>query len=405
MSETKRSASSLVCPECGGEFAASDLLDGDSVVTCLNCGKKFSTSEILRKSSEVEAEEIRSKAYRDVESERTQAYREAQAERTRAYKDIENERTRAFWENESEKRRFAEKQIRYSQKREIQNDLDIEAKQFRKSKKAKWLIAFSLISMVLAIVAFTNQSYLSGFWAIILTLLTTASWLIGINAISIEVKGVRRAIIALTFFLCIPLIYLYANSFKDVSTTKVFNWETIVLNDCLPQPETNNGSIIENSDQKLTIELYNTNETEFAKYKKACVEFGYTERSKTETNSYFAVNNNGYKLDLNYRSYSNEISIELTKPEPSEVLIWTDLFLSSILPKPTLLQGRVIVNSNEELHIYVIVIRLSKMHLTICDDCQFNDVIKCCRNIHSCNTQIQLCSGNESCQFRIKSTR
>ena len=74
----KRSASALVCPECGGEFAASDLLDGDSVVTCLNCGKQFSTSEIFHKSTDERVEEIRSKAYTDVEKDRTQAYRDVE---------------------------------------------------------------------------------------------------------------------------------------------------------------------------------------------------------------------------------------------------------------------------------------------------------------------------------------
>lgn len=88
----KKSASALVCPECGGDFSAADLLDGDSIVTCLSCGRKFSTSTILRKNSEVEAEEIRSNTYRDVEHERTKAYREAEAERTQAYRDVENEK-------------------------------------------------------------------------------------------------------------------------------------------------------------------------------------------------------------------------------------------------------------------------------------------------------------------------
>ena len=87
-----KSASALVCPECGGDFSAADLLDGDSIVTCISCGRKFSTSTILRKSSEVEAEEIRSNTYRDIEHERTKAYREAEAERTQAYRDVEDEK-------------------------------------------------------------------------------------------------------------------------------------------------------------------------------------------------------------------------------------------------------------------------------------------------------------------------
>ena len=98
----KKSASSLVCPECGGKFATSDILDGDGVVKCLNCNEYFRTSEILRRSSEVEAEEIRSSAYRDVENERTKAYREA-----------EHERTEAFRETEDAKRRIEKERLEY----------------------------------------------------------------------------------------------------------------------------------------------------------------------------------------------------------------------------------------------------------------------------------------------------
>lgn len=110
----KKSASALVCPECGGEFSASDLLDGDSIVTCLNCGRRFSTSEILRKSSEVEAEEIRSSAYRDIEHERTQAYREAEAERTRAYRDVEEGKRKL----EEERLKFEHQRIKDRNRKE-----------------------------------------------------------------------------------------------------------------------------------------------------------------------------------------------------------------------------------------------------------------------------------------------
>ena len=113
----KKSASALTCPECGGEFAASDLLDGDSIVTCLNCNKKFRTSEILRKSSEVETEEIRSSAYRDVEHERTKAYREAEQERTRAYREVEHDRTEAFREAERARQKVEKERLKFEYKK------------------------------------------------------------------------------------------------------------------------------------------------------------------------------------------------------------------------------------------------------------------------------------------------
>ena len=136
----KKSASALVCPECGGDFSASDLLDGDSIVTCLNCGKRFSTSSILKKSSEVEAEEIRSSAYRDVEHERTNAYREAEAERTRAYRDVE-----------SEKRKVERERIRLDYQKMKNQSKSEKSKNTKKALKIVIPVVSSILALLLLI--------------------------------------------------------------------------------------------------------------------------------------------------------------------------------------------------------------------------------------------------------------
>ena len=50
----RNNVSALVCPNCGGDFSASDLLDGDSLVTCLVCGKTYYTADIMNKKSSPE---------------------------------------------------------------------------------------------------------------------------------------------------------------------------------------------------------------------------------------------------------------------------------------------------------------------------------------------------------------
>ena len=99
-----KSARALTCPECGGDFSASDLLDGDSVVTCLNCGRKYSTSEIFHQSTEEKVEEIRSRAYTDVEKDRMKAYTEVEEGKRK----LEHERLQ--FEYEKLKQKNKEKQ-------------------------------------------------------------------------------------------------------------------------------------------------------------------------------------------------------------------------------------------------------------------------------------------------------
>ena len=56
-----REKGELQCPKCGGDFSASDLLDGDDIVTCKHCGCKWSVDIILGKETVVKVEELKSK--------------------------------------------------------------------------------------------------------------------------------------------------------------------------------------------------------------------------------------------------------------------------------------------------------------------------------------------------------
>ena len=349
----RKSASALVCPECGGDFSAADLLDGDSIVTCLNCGRRFSTSEILKKSSEVEAEEIRSSAYRDVESERTKAYREVEAEKTRAYRDVESEKARIYRESEEARRKFETESIKREQRQRIQVELDYEGEKFKKGKASKLLLILSVVATIMAIIGFATSSIVSGVIATIMAIATIIGWLIGINAISASSKGMQKTVVTVSFLLCLPLIVLYFTQFSDLQANKTYEWSNVVLSEFLPQPETNNGEIADNSDKELTLKLYNVSEADYVKYKNSCIEFGYTERSKNETNSYFAVNSLGYRLDITYYSYSEEIRIELEIPDPASMLNWNEFVMGNIVPTPDTLEGRVVVDSDKELHVYL----------------------------------------------------
>ena len=228
----KKSASALVCPECGGEFSASDLLDGDSIVTCLNCNKHFSTAEILRKSSEVEAEEIRSNAYREAEYERTKAYREAEAEKRK----VEYERIRLDY-----------------QKMKNQNNKEL-IQDIKKTLEA-------IIPIVVLISLFV------------------AGW---------------------------QLIF---KDERDYTTT--FEWPERGLFLLLPQPETNNGTIVNESEKVIEFELYNSSPETFESYTKLCRDLGYTEDYFKDNDSFSAKNADGYSLNISYDKSKKIIEVNL----------------------------------------------------------------------------------------------
>lgn len=85
---------------------------------------------------------------------------------------------------------------------------------------------------------------------------------------------------------------------KDYSAT--FEWQTNGLFAELPQPSTNNGKIVMETEKQISIELYNIETTDFEAYVKSCREAGFTvEVTKTDM-VFYATDEDGYDLNIFY---------------------------------------------------------------------------------------------------------
>ena len=350
-----KSASALKCPECGGEFAASDLLDGDSIVTCLNCGKRFATSEIFHKSTDEKVEEIRSKAYTDVEKDRTQAYRDVEEGKRK----IEYERM---------KREFD---------REDKQEKEADVKAFKKSKFRIVLIISIIISVMLFAVAFNDGKILAGIVAVIMTALFVVSFLMGNNVIKEKRKNLRLIPAIIAFILFIPCTFLYNGSSAILPSitepdASEFVWSEFVLQDKLPEPPSNYGVVHADSDRILSVTIRNISKSDYTAYKNTCISAGYTLDSETSTTNYKAYNAEGYRLSVTYYEQSSfskeEIQITLDEPVKMTSYKWPSTGIGSKLPALNTDKGKVSTNSSDTFTIYV-------GNVTIDD---FNDYVDAC---------------------------
>lgn len=284
----KKSATSLVCPECGGEFAASDLLDGDSIVTCLNCNKRFSTSEILHKSTDERVEEIRSKAYTDVEKDRTQAYRDVEEGKRK----IEYERM---------KREFD---------REDKQEQEAEVKAFKKSKFRIVLIISIVISVMLFAVAFNDGKIWAGIVAVIMTVLFVVSFLMGNNVIKETRKNLRLIPAIIAFVLFIPCTFLYTGS--TVPDITDFNTETIDMAEItwpksdiaaiVPVPDSTYGKIEWETDYGFVIYIGNVTAEQYKDYVDLCWDSGFKLDYSRGNDYFWADNEDGHCLTVRYQN-------------------------------------------------------------------------------------------------------
>lgn len=327
--ETK-SAKSLTCPDCGGDFSAADLLDGDSFVTCLSCGKKFRTADILRQSNDEKVEEIRAKAYTEVEKDRTQAYREVE----QGKRELERERFK--WDTNKEEQAEKEKQLAV----------------FKKSKYRKWLIAFIVLSLFLAIGGFGNGNTWAGIIAAAMMLLFSLAFLMGNNVIAEKTKNFRLIPTILAFAMFIPYSALTAS--ENGIGGEEFVWEDIALYQIIPEPQSNYGYIWSNEDDYLSIEIHKVTENDYKEYIKACKDIGFTIDGKTSSSSYGAYNEEGYKLRVSFSSYSNEYSIHLDDPVQRNTIVWNTIEIMKLLPTPTSNIGEISYEHNTSFRVYVV---------------------------------------------------
>lgn len=329
-----KSASALKCPECGGDFSAADLLDGDSIVTCLNCNKRFSTSEILHKSTDERVEEIRSKAYTDVEKDRTQAYRDVEEGKRK----IEYERMKREFE------------------REDKQEQEADVKAFKKSKFRIVLIIAIVFSVMLFAVAFNDGKIWAGIVAIIMTALFVVSFLMGNNVIKEKRKNLRLIPAIIAFVLFIPCTFLYTGStlpsISDIGASE-FQWSEFALGNKLPTPNSNIGKVHTDSENMLSITVNNISKTDYVSYKEQCINKGFSVDADSSNNFYSAYNNEGYELKLTFDENGKELRISFDAPIQMSTYSWPSTGIGSKLPQLVSSKGKISTNSSDTFTIYV----------------------------------------------------
>ena len=321
-----KSARPLICPDCGGEFSATDLLDGDSVVTCLNCGKKYNISEILHKTLDERIEEIKQNAYRDVETERIKSFENVEKEKTQAYREVEEGKRQI----ERERMQF---EITCKEKEESNKYAEV----FRKSKFKVVLIIFSVLAALCCAVAFNDGIVAAGVVSIIMLLAFLCAFLMGLHVISSKVRRMYLIPAIIGFILLIPYFALYSSGGLGCgSQTK---WDDIILKDYVPKPIMTSAKVMTNSRDGFYIYDIKCSQKEFYDYVENCKDFGYDYEVLDEDDySFEAYNTDGYKIKL---TYIITLSIELSVPMEMNTIEWPKSDIAKLIPQPKSLYGKI----------------------------------------------------------------
>ena len=94
---------------------------------------------------------------------------------------------------------------------------------------------------------------------------------------------------------------------KDYDAT--FEWQTNGLFAELPQPKSNNGKIVIETEQQISFELYNVETEDFESYVKECREAGFVVGVSKTDMVFYATDDEGYKLSIFYYDDKDSMNV------------------------------------------------------------------------------------------------
>lgn len=158
----------------------------------------------------------------------------------------------------------------------------------------------------------------------------------------------KVAIIGVAIILLLVCIVGIRSALKDR-----INWNDIVLGEMLPEPDSHKGYIWENSAKNLNIDIYETSTNDYYAYISECSEEDFLIDPETEEFSYSAYNKEGYRLEVTYSEYSEEMSINMEDPIRLEAIDWNFDGLGAYIPKLDSNKGKIIEDGKKAFSLYV----------------------------------------------------
>lgn len=120
----------------------------------------------------------------------------------------------------------------------------------------------------------------------------------------LKIKTIVGAVILVVAIIILVVRYGQTNRgtsyMDDTDYSATFEWQDSGLFTQIPEPNTNNGTIVWELEEQIYIELYNVSDDDFDSYVKECREAGFTvDVSKTDM-VFYASDEEGYGLSIFY---------------------------------------------------------------------------------------------------------
>ena len=128
-------------------------------------------------------------------------------------------------------------------------------------------------------------------------------------------------------------------------------WPESGLGALLPSPKSGSISIIINDKDEFYASVDSPSTDEYNKYISICKEKGFTIDADSDSYSFSAFNEDGYKVDLS--DYSKSFNIDIEAPMILDEIRWPKSDIGAVVPKPESTKGKIEQEDEDGFSVYI----------------------------------------------------
>jgi RNA polymerase subunit RPABC4/transcription elongation factor Spt4 len=153
-------------------------------------------------------------------------------------------------------------------------------------------------------------------------------------------------------FLIIVIAFAILISISNDDTKKI-EWNSFELSYLLPEPKSNKGRLLTDTEDNLSIYISKSSKEDFDGFIDECKDRGFVIEAEKSDSNYTAYNENGFKLALWYDETDKEYHIDLSAQAEMTELEWPTRGLGSMLPDPYETIGKIVRDDSDYFSVIV----------------------------------------------------
>lgn len=183
-------------------------------------------------------------------------------------------------------------------------------------------------------------------------------------------------ILFLMFLITLSLAGCFLSAEKSSEKTEI-DWDSLILKEKIPVPDTLIGEVGSNLEHALIISLYDVTDEQYKTYVQLCIDKGYNIETDENETFYTAFNSEGYQIRLVFQS-DKQLNIFLEAPEEMTEFEWPITGLGKEIPETQSTYGRICWDNEESFIVHVGHTSIEDMlnYINACKESGYNIDIK-----------------------------